>query len=97
MMMMMMMMMMDDDAEDDDEDDEDDPADPLPKGGRSTTRQRDKFGVVSFVLTFFCFVLFFHETGMRFSFFLFFQENGRKPRGRKPPGFLKKTKRNKKI
>ena len=37
-----MMMMMDDDAEDEDEDD-DDPADPLLKGGRRTTRQRDKF------------------------------------------------------
>ena len=27
-----------------------------------------------------------------FGFFLFFQETGRKPRGRKPPGFLKKPK-----
>ena len=37
-------MMMDDDAEDEDEDDDDDddPADPLLKGGRRTTRQRDK-------------------------------------------------------
>ena len=37
-------MVMDDDAED--EDDDDDPADPLLKGGRRTTRQRDKFSVV---------------------------------------------------
>ena len=39
---MMMMMMMDDDAEDEDEDDDAYPADPLLKGGRRTTRQRDK-------------------------------------------------------
>ena len=35
--------MMDDDAEDEDEDADAYPADPLLKGGRRTTRQRDKF------------------------------------------------------
>ena len=41
-------MTMDDDAEDEDEDDDDDgddPADPLLKGGRRTTRQRDKLNI----------------------------------------------------